>query len=281
MTIKTTAVVGSGTMGLGIAQVFAQAGLPCILFDVNAEALAKAKTSIDKNLQFLVDKGKMTAEEKQVVLGRLSFTTEFTDVKADLILEAIVEKLEAKRDLFQKLAAQNAEATILATNTSTIPVTQIAATIPHPERVVGIHFFNPAHIMKLVEIISGRATDKAVAESCYKLVKQLGKTPIHAADAPGFIVNRVARHYYVESLKIAEEQVCSIEDLDALMEASGFKMGPFKLMDLIGVDVNFSVTQSIYNLFHQDPKFRPSRLQQQLVDAGLHGRKTGRGFYQY
>ncbi len=281
MTIKTTAVVGSGTMGLGIVQVFAQSGLPCVLFDVNSEALAKAKTSIDKNLQFLVDKGKMTAEEKQVVLGRLSFSTDFTDVKADLILEAIVEKLEAKRDLFQKLAAQNAETTVFATNTSTIPVTQIAATIPHPERIVGIHFFNPAHIMKLVEIISGRATDKTVAESCYELVKQLGKTPIHAADAPGFIVNRVARHYYVESLKIAEEQVCSIEDLDALMEASGFKMGPFKLMDLIGVDVNFSVTQSIYNLFHQDAKFRPSRMQQQLVDAGLHGRKTGRGFYEY
>ncbi len=171
--------------------------------------------------------------------------------------------------------------TILATNTSSIPVTQIAATIPNPERVLGIHFFNPAHIMKLVEIVSGAQTDTQIASACRELIVKLGKMPIMAKDAPGFIVNRVARHYYVEALKILEENITSMENIDLLMESAGFKMGPFRLMDLIGVDTNFSVTSSMYQLFHYDGKFRPSRIQQQKVDAGHHGRKSGKGFYTY
>jgi 3-hydroxybutyryl-CoA dehydrogenase len=169
----------------------------------------------------------------------------------------------------------------LATNTSSIPVTRIAAALPHPERVVGMHFFNPAHIMKLVEVISGAATHPNVAQVVYDLSLQLGKTPVMAQDAPGFIVNRVARHYYVESLKVLEENVASFETIDELMEATGFKMGPFRLMDLIGVDTNFNVTSSMFESFHKDSKFRPSRIQQQKVDAGHWGKKTGKGFYEY
>lgn len=275
------AVIGAGTMGAGIAQVCAQSGMETVLYDINAAMLDKARTGIDKNLAGAVEKGKLTAEQKAEALGRLAISANFDDLKADLIIEAIIERLDVKVELFTKLATQNSAETILATNTSTIPITQIAAKIPNPERVVGIHFFNPAHIMKLVEVIAGAQTSDAVATAAKDFVLKVGKTPILAKDAPGFIVNRVARHYYVEGLKLAEENVAPFETIDALCEASGFKMGPFRLMDLIGVDTNFSVTSSMYQLFHYDPKFRPSRIQQQKVDAGHHGRKTGRGFYQY
>ncbi len=279
--IKKIAVVGSGTMGVGIAQVFAQYNYPVILFDVNANALEKAKNILNKNLDFLVEKSKISAEEKTNIYNRVTFETQAEQVIADFIIEAIIENETAKKELFKSLANYNTPDCIFATNTSTIPITKIANGIPNPERVLGVHYFNPAHIMKLVEIIAGVQTDKNIAQICYDLMKHIGKTPIMASDAPGFIVNRVARHYYVESLKIAEENISNIETIDILMENAGFKMGPFKLMDLIGVDVNFSVTNSIYNLFYQDAKFRPSRIQQQLVDAGNHGRKTGKGFYEY
>lgn len=279
--IKKIAVIGSGTMGVGIAQVFAQHNYPVILFDVNAQALEKAKNILSKNLDFLVEKGKISAEEKTNIYNQVTFETQAQQVVADFIIEAIIENETAKKELFKSLANYNSPDCIFATNTSTIPITKIANGIPNPERVLGVHYFNPAHIMKLVEIIAGVQTDKNIAQICYDLMKLTGKTPIMASDAPGFIVNRVARHYYVESLKIAEENIAHIETIDILMENAGFKMGPFKLMDLIGVDVNFSVTNSIYNLFHQDSKFRPSRIQQQLVDAGNHGRKTGKGFYTY
>ncbi len=183
--------------------------------------------------------------------------------------------------MFGFLETINPPTTILATNTSSIPITQIAAKLQHPERVVGVHFFNPAHIMKLVEIINGAATTPEYAKTCFDWATSLGKTCVYAADAPGFIVNRVARHYYVESLKILEENVADIPQIDNLLQASGFKMGAFKLMDLIGVDTNFSVTSSMYQQFHGDPKFRPSRIQKQKVDAGHHGQKTKIGFYSY
>jgi 3-hydroxybutyryl-CoA dehydrogenase len=279
--IATIGIAGAGTMGAGIAQVTAQAGYATILFDLNATVLDKAKTSLQKTLTTLVSKGKLSETEASALLGRIKFTTEVNELVADLIIEAIVERLDIKQQLFKQLASQNKDTTILATNTSSIPVTQIAAGIPNPQRVLGIHFFNPAPIMKLVEIILGVETDPAIAQQCKMLIEQMGKTCVLAADAPGFIVNRVARHYYVEGLKLAEEKVADIETIDALMENSGFKMGPFRLMDLIGVDTNFSVTSSIYNLFHQDGKFRPSRIQQQKVDAGHYGRKTGKGFYTY
>lgn len=281
MEIKTIGIAGAGTMGAGIAQVTATYGYQTILFDVNETMLTKAKVGIEKSLESLVQKQKITADKKSEIISRIQYTNTVTQLKADLIIEAIVERLDIKQQFFNDVAAVNAPETILATNTSSIPVTQIAAKVPNPKRFLGIHFFNPAPIMKLVEIISGVETDAAIANQCKQLIEGMGKTCVMAADAPGFIVNRVARHYYVEGLKIAEERIADFETIDALMESSGFKMGPFKLMDLIGVDTNFSVTTSIYNLFHQDGKFRPSRIQQQKVDAGHHGRKTGKGFYSY
>jgi 3-hydroxybutyryl-CoA dehydrogenase len=279
--ITTIAIAGAGTMGSGIAQVTATAGFATILFDINPVMLQKAEIAIKKSLQFLVEKQKITLIQSMAIQEKIKYTSEINHLVADLIIEAVVERLEVKHQFFQSVAAINKETCILATNTSSIPVTQIAAKINYPKRVVGIHFFNPAPIMKLVEIISGVQTSNEVAQTCKSFIESMGKTCVMAKDAPGFIVNRVARHFYVEGLKVLEENVCSFEDIDALMESSGFKMGPFRLMDLIGVDTNFSVTSSVYALFHQDSKFRPSRIQQQKVDAGFHGRKTGRGFYAY
>jgi len=279
--ITTIAIAGAGTMGSGIAQVTATAGFATILFDINPVMLQKAEIAIKKSLQFLVEKQKITLIQSMAIQEKIKYTSEINHLVADLIIEAVVERLEVKHQFFQLVAAINKETCILATNTSSIPVTQIAAKINYPKRVVGIHFFNPAPIMKLVEIISGVQTSNEVAQTCKSFIESMGKTCVMAKDAPGFIVNRVARHFYVEGLKVLEENVCSFEDIDALMESSGFKMGPFRLMDLIGVDTNFSVTSSVYALFHQDSKFRPSRIQQQKVDAGFHGRKTGRGFYAY
>ncbi|MBP6303111.1 MAG: 3-hydroxybutyryl-CoA dehydrogenase [Bacteroidia bacterium] len=279
--IKKVAVLGAGTMGAGIAQVFAQSEYDVLLYDIQIEALEKARQQIERSINAAVDKGKLTADKASQAIKRITVSNDFNLLKVDLVIEAVVENLEIKRKLFRDIAAQNPVTTILATNTSSIPVTQIAAGVPHPERVVGIHFFNPAHIMKLVEIISGAQTSPQVAQTCRALIDSLGKTTVHAKDAPGFIVNRVARHYYVEALKMMEENVASFETIDELAESSGFKLGPFKLMDLIGVDTNFSVTTSVYHLFHQDGKFRPSRIQQQKVDAGHWGRKTKQGFYSY
>lgn len=281
ISVKKVAVIGAGTMGAGIAQVSARAGYEVVLFDIQEKALLLAEAGINRNLDTAIEKGKATPEEKASTLAKIQFTSDFSALKADLIIEAIIEKLDVKRELMQKLAAQNPSHTILASNTSSIPITQIASAVPNPERVVGIHFFNPAHLMKLVEIISGAETSEEVMNASREYVLTVQKTPVLAKDAPGFIVNRVARHYYVESLKVLEENISDIEGIDALMEATGFKMGPFRLMDLIGVDTNFSVTESIYNLFHQDAKFRPSRIQKQKVDAGHWGRKSGKGFYPY
>ncbi|RFP66867.1 3-hydroxybutyryl-CoA dehydrogenase [Hymenobacter lapidiphilus] len=281
ISIETVAIVGAGTMGLGIAQVCLQHGLPTILFDINADMLPKARQAIAAGLGKLVEKQKLSPEERDAALARLTLTDELAQVRADLIVEAVVERLDVKQQLFRQLAGQNPETSIFASNTSSLPITRLAAGIPHPERVVGMHFFNPAPIMKLVEVISGVATAPAVAAAVFALAGRLGKRPVRAADAPGFIVNRVARHYYVEGLKLAEEQVAPVEVIDELLESAGFRMGPFRLMDLIGVDSNYLVTSAMYEAFHFDAKFRPSRLQQQKVDAGHHGRKSGRGFYEY
>lgn len=281
ISVKKVGIAGAGAMGAGIAQVFAQANFEVVLFDVNAAQLEKAKREIEKNLAQAISKNKISEADKSGALARITFSSEINSLKADLIVEAIVEKLEVKRELFQKLAEINSAETVLATNTSSIPVTRIAKDIPNPQRVVGMHFFNPAHLMKLVEVISGAETSKEVAETIKQLSITVGKTPIMCNDSPGFIVNRVARHYYVESLKMLEEKVASNETIDALMESAGFKMGPFKLMDHVGNDINFAVTSSLFESFHQDAKFRPSRIQQQKVDAGHLGKKTGKGFYNY
>ena len=279
--IKKAGVAGSGAMGCGIAQVFAQAGLEVVLYDLSTAQLDKAKAEISKNLEQAVSKQKISAADKESALSKISYSTEINALKADLIVEAIVEQLEPKQQLFKQLAAINSAQTIFATNTSSIPVTRIAKDVPNPERVVGMHFFNPAHLMKLVEVITGAETQPEVAETIKNLALQIGKTPVMCKDSPGFIVNRVARHFYVESLKMLEENISTPETIDALMESAGFKMGPFKLMDFVGNDINFAVTTSLFQSFHHDAKFRPSRIQQQKVDAGYLGRKTGKGFYSY
>ena len=279
--IQTVGIAGAGTMGAGIAMVCAQAGYKVILADISQAMLLKAESAIQASLAKLESNGKIDARRKTEIMALIVFSEAVGNMKADLILEAIVEKTEAKTALFQQLMDLNGSQTIYATNTSSIPITQIAAGVSLPENVVGIHFFNPAQIMKLVEVIRGAKTKNEVLDQSVAFVRTLGKQPVVAADAPGFIVNRIARLYYVESLKMLEERVCSIETLDGIMESCGFKMGPFKLMDLIGVDTNYAVTESQYKLFNFEPRFRPSRIQKQKVDAGLHGKKTKAGFYTY
>ena len=268
-------------MGIGIAQVCALAGYQVLLYDKSGDALDIAGNKIHEILAKGVDRGKISEKEAGQVRGRLEFVEKLEKIKTDLIIEAIVEVLEVKRDLFSTLEKINDPSTIFATNTSSIPITQIASVLSRPQHLVGLHFFNPAHIMKLVEVIAGASTSTDVLNSTRKFAKSLGKVSVMAQDSPGFIVNRVARHYYVESLKILEEGVANVVSIDKLLESTGFKLGPFRLMDLIGVDTNLSVTTSMYNAFYQEPKFRPNRIQQQKVDAGHWGNKTGKGFYNY
>ncbi|MDH5476084.1 MAG: 3-hydroxyacyl-CoA dehydrogenase NAD-binding domain-containing protein [Cyclobacteriaceae bacterium] len=279
--VKIIGVVGAGTMGLGIAQIAALAGYNTLLYDVNNEMLEKAIQIIDENLEKGILKGKITKEQKTDTLDRITVIDDINGLIADIVIEAIAERLDVKQQVFAQLEKINSSNTILATNTSSIPITQIACKLQHPNRFVGMHFFNPAHIMKLVEVISGVDTDFSVAELIKKLAIKLGKTPVMANDSPGFIVNRVARHFYLEGLKLVEEGVADFESIDRLVQSTGFKMGPFQLMDLIGVDTNYSVTTSMFNAFQQEAKFRPNRIQKQKVDAGHIGRKSGKGFYSY
>jgi 3-hydroxybutyryl-CoA dehydrogenase len=274
-------VVGAGAMGAGIAQVCAMSGYEVVLFDIHSSASEKALVTIKKNLNKAVELGKINIDTVNSALSKVNTTNNIEEVKADLIIEAIVELIEPKLQIFNKLAEINDEKTIYASNTSSIPLTKIAAGFKYPKQMVGIHFFNPAHIMKLVEIIKAEQTANDVIKTANEFVANIKKTSILAADAPGFIVNRVARHFYVESLKILEENVASLETIDDLIRSYGFKMGPFQLMDLIGVETNLSVTQSMYELFNYDSKFRPSRIQQKKVQAGYYGRKTKKGFYNY
>ena len=275
------AIIGAGTMGQGIAQVCAQAGLDTVLFDIDGAAAEQAHRATRQSWTTLNQKGKLSPEAHAHAEAHLSVTTKFEDLVADVLLEAIVERLDVKQELFRQLATQNAPDAVFASNTSSIPITRIAAGIPNPERVVGLHFFNPAPVMKLVEVIAGAATAPAVVSRMVALAEHLGKVPVRVRDAPGFIVNRVARPYYTESLRLLEEGVAPLETIDELFEASGFRMGAFRLMDLIGVDTNFAVTSSLFAAFHYEDRFRPNRIQQQKVDAGHWGRKTGKGFYDY
>ncbi len=279
--INTICVIGAGTMGSGIAQTAAQSGFYTLLFDINTEVLEKAKTSIQKSLQFLPDKGKISAEEKENIFERIRFITDTNDCLADIIIEAIVEKVEAKVSIFNQLAEINHAEVIFATNTSSLSVSGIQAGIRHPQRVVGMHFFNPAQVMKLVEVVKGDQTADTVAHTVYDLCLQMKKTPVMCKDAPGFIVNRVARHYYLEAMKLVEHGIATVEHVDEVLEASGFKMGPFKLMDLIGNDVNLAVSQSLYDACNKAERFKPSPIQIDKVAKGELGKKTGKGFYQY
>ena len=280
MTI-TICVCGAGTMGSGIAQVAAQSGFNTILFDVNKTVLENAKNNIKKNLDFLVNKAKISSAENTEIFQRIQFTNDIKDCFAQIIIEAIVEKASAKISLFNELAQYNNEETIFATNTSSLSVSKIQKEIIFPQRVVGMHFFNPAYIMKLVEVVKGDQTDQEIANAIFNICKDMDKLPVICKDSPGFIVNRIARHYYLESLKIVEEDIASFEDVDTILEASGFKMGPFKLMDLIGMDINLAVSKSIYDAFDKAERFTPSALQEEKVKNGELGIKTGKGFYNY
>lgn len=279
--IKIVGIAGAGTMGQGIAQLCATSGFNVLLYDVNPEAIQKGLLNIDLGLQKSVEKNKLTPDGKKQTLARIQPCENLTHLKADLIIEAAIEKLEVKRALFQTIESNNSGTAILTTNTSSIPVTQIASAIQKRNRFAGLHFFNPAPVMKLVEVIEGVETNTQTIDLLKAFSHKIGKTAVVAKDSPGFIVNRVARHYYVEALKMLEENNADIRTIDNLLKASGFKMGSFELMDLIGVDVNFSVTSSMFNAFHHDSKFRPSRIQQQKVDARHWGKKSGKGFYDY
>lgn len=281
MKIQTICVCGAGTMGSGIAQAAAQSGIYTILFDLNETVIQKAQSAIEKNLASLVEKQKMTAEQKQQVLGNLLFTTDLHQCLADVIIEAIIEKPEAKIALFNQLAEINHSEVIFATNTSSLSVSQLQQQIVQPQRVAGLHFFNPATIMKLVEVVKGHHTHESVIQQLISLVQQMNKVPVVCKDAPGFIVNRVARPYYIEALRLVEEGVADYATIDALMEASGFKMGPFKLMDLIGNDINYAVSCSVYDQLGQPERLKPSFLQKEKVESGKLGRKTGEGYYKY
>ena len=279
--INSICIIGAGTMGSGIAQVAAQNGFYTLLFDINTDVLEKAKAAIQKSLQFLSDKGKITSGEKENIYQRIKFITDTNDCIADIFIEAIVEKVDAKVAIFNQLAELNHSEVIFATNTSSLSVSEIQAGVQQPQRVVGMHFFNPAPVMKLVEVVKGVQTTDEVVQTVYDLCLQMNKTPVMCIDAPGFIVNRVARHYYLEAMKLVEQEVASFETVDEIMEASGFKMGPFRLMDLIGMDINLAVSQSLYDACNKTERFKPSPMQIDKVAKGELGKKTQKGFYQY
>jgi 3-hydroxybutyryl-CoA dehydrogenase len=277
------AVIGAGAMGSGIAQVAAQGGHPVQLFDTRIGAAEAARERIAAALDALAVKGKLAPEAARAAAGRITPVHALADcVSAALVIEAIVEDVEAKRNLFQELEVIVQPGTILASNTSSISITTLGAGLEHPARVVGMHFFNPVPLMPLVEVVSGRATAAEVAATIHATATAWGKEPVHATSTPGFIVNRCARPFYGEALRLLGERAADAATLDAIMrDAGGFRMGPFALMDLIGLDVNFAVTRSVWDAYFHDPRYAPSVLQQELVAAGLLGRKSGRGFFGY
>ena len=280
MQINTICVCGAGTMGSGIAQAAAQAGFYTILYELNPAVLETAKNNIEKNLSLLVEKGKVTPGEKEQVLNRFQFTGDIHSCLADVFIEAIIEKPEAKIALFNQLAEINHSECVFASNTSSLSITKIAEQVQRPERVIGMHFFNPATIMKLVEVVNTEFTNEQTTQIVTELAKQMNKVPVICKDAPGFIVNRVARPYYIEALRLAEEGI-PVEQIDTLMEASGFKLGPFRLMDLIGNDVNYAVSCSVYEQLGKPERLKPSSIQEQKVKEGKLGKKSGEGYYKY
>lgn len=268
-------------MGSGIAQLSATSGFDTVLYDLNSEILEKAKISIESSLQKLVTKNKITSKDKEEIIKRIHFTNQIKECASELIIEAIIEDLEAKVELLHQLEKINGSEVIFATNTSSLSVTDIQSKISKPARFIGMHFFNPAPIMKLVEVVRTEKTSNEVVDSIVTLAKRFGKTPVICTDSPGFIVNRVARPFYIESLRLVEETGIDFVTIDHLLEETGFKLGPFKLMDVIGNDVNYSVSQSVYEQLKKPGRLKPSYIQKNKVEKNELGKKTGKGYYTY
>ena len=281
--ISKVGIIGSGTMGIGIAQVAATSGCDVFLYDTNSAQTERSLLSLKKTLNKLVEKQKISAEKSEEIFSKIRPCKELQDfATCDLVIEAIIENKEIKSKVFQNVEETVSENCVIASNTSSISITSLSSELKNPERFIGIHFFNPAPLMPLVEVIPGLLTEKTLARKMYSLMENWGKTPVIAKDVPGFIVNRIARPFYGEALRIAEENIATPEQIDDAMRTLGnFKMGPFELMDLIGIDVNFSVTKTVYQDYFYDPKYKPSLLQQRMSEAKLLGRKTGKGFYDY
>ena len=282
MAIDSVAIIGSGTMGRGIAHSAALSGRQVVLFDLTNELLDKAIRSIRLAIDEGVERGKTKAEAAERAKESIILTADIGEAAwVDLVIEAVPEELELKRKVFNRLDAMAQPHTILASNTSSLSISAIAAATHRPDRVIGLHYFNPAHLMRLVEIIRGDLTSGITVSDCRAFVERLGKTPVVCKDSPAFIVNRIARPFYGEAFRMLSEQIAEPETIDRLLGSLGFRMGPFELLDLIGLDVNFAVTKAVYNAYFQDPKYRPHPIQQRMVESGRLGRKSGRGFYKY
>lgn len=281
--MKNIGIIGSGTMGIGIAQVAASSGCKVYLYDANIAQTEKSLGALRSTLAKLVNKQKITQEESEGIIGRIVSCVSLSEFKnCDLVIEAIIENAEIKKKVFAEVESTVSENCIISSNTSSISITSLSADLQHPERFIGIHFFNPAPLMPLVEIIPGLLTKKSLDFEISELMKSWKKIPVIAKDIPGFIVNRIARPFYGEALRIVEENIATPEQVDDAMRTLGnFRMGPFELMDLIGIDVNFAVTTTVYKDYFHDPKYKPSLLQQRMSEARLLGKKTGKGFYDY
>lgn len=282
MSIESIAVIGSGTMGRGIAQSAALAGKQVVLFDLTHELLDKAARSVGNSIDEGVRRGKTKPEMAERAKDSISLTVNLDEAAGvDLVIEAVPEDMELKRKIFGRLDAAAPPHTILASNTSSLSISAIAAATERPDRVIGLHYFNPAHLMRLVEVIRGDSTSDATVATGRAFVADIGKTAVLCRDSPAFIVNRIARPFYGEALRLLGEQVADPKTIDWLISSLGFRMGPFELLDLIGLDVNLAVTQSVYDAYFQDPKYRPHPIQRRMVDSGRLGRKSGRGFYDH
>jgi 3-hydroxybutyryl-CoA dehydrogenase len=281
--IRNIGIIGGGTMGSGIAQVAATSGCKVKLYDTNEAALEKAKASLEKILNRLIEKERIDTDEKNRIQNNISYVSSLKDLSdSNLTIEAIIENIDIKQIVFSELESYVSEDCIIASNTSSLSIASIASSLKNPERCIGIHFFNPAPLMRLVEVIPAIQTSDEVLEKTVSVIKDWKKTVAVAKDTPGFIVNRVARPYYGEALRIYEEGIASFQEIDSAMKTiGGFRMGPFELMDFIGNDVNYTVTETVYNAFYQDPRYKPSFTQQRLSEAGYLGRKTGKGYYDY